>query len=123
MLKVSNPYGSILLTGDIEKSAEEYLIAHQKALLPSSVLIAPHHGSKTSSSEDFVESVQPEYVFFPVGYLNRFHFPNAVVVQRYQRLHISALSTDQCGAISVLIGQDKPLAPVCYRQTLPFYLR
>ena len=122
VLKVSNMFHSALLTGDIEKSAEDYLVAHQRVQLKSSILIAPHHGSKTSSSELFLEVVQPRYVFFPVGYLNRFHFPNAVVVRRYQQLQVNALATDRCGAISVLVGAGQSLAPVCYRQELPFYL-
>jgi len=123
VLKVSNAFGSVLSTGDIQSMAENYLVFHQKDKLASSVLVAPHHGSKTSSSEIFLEAVRPQAVFFPVGYLNRFHFPNTLVVDRYQGLGVKMLSTADCGAILLSCRKDKVLAPVCYRQTLPFYLQ
>lgn len=123
VLKVSNRFYSVLSTGDIQSMAERYLVAHERAELRSSVIIIPHHGSKTSSSDIFLGAVQPSYGFFPVGYLNRFHFPSEIVVKRYQQRHVRLLSTATCGAILLSVKKDKPLAPVCYRQTLPFYLR
>jgi competence protein ComEC len=84
VLKIDNGHSRILLPGDIEKPAEYYLIEKARDHLASTILVAPHHGSKTSSTQDFIDTVNPRYVLFSIGYLNRFHFPNARVVQRYQ---------------------------------------
>jgi competence protein ComEC len=118
VLKVTAEKQSILLTGDIEKPAEDYLVEHEESLLHANILIAPHHGSKTSSSIDFVKAINPEFVFFPVGYFNRFHFPSTSVIQRYQNLHIRMFSTADDGAVSVLLD-GKELKPEGYRQKNP----
>lgn len=76
---------SILLTGDIEKFAEKYLIQNDIKKLSADILIAPHHGSKTSVVDEFIEWVNPHYVLFPVGYRNRYHFPHQNVVEKYQK--------------------------------------
>lgn len=113
VLKVTTHQKSILLTGDIEAPAENYLVANEKSLLRSTILIAPHHGSKTSSTSDFIAAVHPEFVLFPVGYLNRFHFPSSSVLERYQALHIPSFSTAEEGAISVMLN-DKAMRPKGY---------
>jgi competence protein ComEC len=113
VLKITAGQRSILLTGDIEKPAENYLVSNEKSFLTSSVLVAPHHGSKTSSTPDFIAAVNPKFVFFPVGYLNRFHFPSSIILQRYQSLHIPAFSTAEEGAITVMLD-GKSIRPEGY---------
>jgi len=94
----------ILLTGDIEAPAERYLVRHERSELKSTILIAPHHGSITSSTVPFVNAVDPKYVLFPVGYRNRFHFPSQVVLDRYRRVGAQVFRTDGGGAVGFLVS-------------------
>ncbi len=104
VLKVSRltpPYSSLLLPGDIEKAAEIALSMEMEDKLPAEVLVVPHHGSRSSSLQSFVEKVKPRYALLPVGYLNRYQHPHPLIVQRYQQAQIRLLSTAQEGAISL----------------------
>lgn len=101
VLKVSGKNFSFLLPGDIEQRAESRLVAQYGSDLSSSVLIAPHHGSKTSSSLSFLEQVNPEVILVPSGYMNRFGFPHQQVLQRYQSRNIKYFDTSKNGAISL----------------------
>lgn len=111
VLAVSVGDEQILLTGDIEALAERYLVKYaarhgtHNSYLKSSILIAPHHGSITSSTVEFVHAVDPKYVLFPVGYRNRFHFPSRVVVARYGAIHSEMYRTDREGAITVKMSK------------------
>jgi len=106
---------SILLTGDIEKQAEKFLL-DSKENLAADILVAPHHGSKTSGLNEFVAAVHPHWVVFSVGYLNRYHFPNAFVVKKYQAIGTKILATDRTGAMQFLVG-DKNITVESYRVT------
>lgn len=99
VLRISVDKQQILLTGDIEKAAEEYLLHNNLSELAATILVAPHHGSSTSSTIEFVQAVHPRYVLFPVGYLNKYHFPKANVVERYQQIGAKMYDTAQYGAI------------------------
>tara|TARA_R110001583_G_scaffold177418_2_gene332537 strand:+ start:43596 stop:45875 length:2280 start_codon:yes stop_codon:yes gene_type:complete len=116
VLKVSNTAGSVLLTGDIEKQAEEQLILRYGNALHTTILVAPHHGSKTSSSTSFIETVQPDVVLFPVGYHNRYHFPAKTITERYHDRQISQYNTADHGAIKYEMGIDIVSVPHLYRQ-------
>jgi competence protein ComEC len=120
VLKVTAGKHSVLLTGDIEKSAERTLLQHDQAMLRANILVAPHHGSNSSSTMPFIEAVNPEYVLFPVGYRNRFGFPREAVVQRYQQAEVGVLDTASAGAISFSLGQGT-LQPSRYRHTARRY--
>jgi competence protein ComEC len=104
VLKVSNQLGSVLIPGDIESSAEFNLIQQYGARLKSDVLIAPHHGSNSSSSEAFIQQVQPRYVVFQTGYLNRWRFPRPEVLKRYHSEGVESLQTSNDGAILIDCG-------------------
>jgi len=106
VLKVDTKHGSILLTGDIESSAEYYLTKHAPEQLKADVLIAPHHGSKTSSSLAFLENINPSIVLIPADMPNRFAFPHAEVLARYNQLRIKHLVTGRTGAITVKFAND-----------------
>lgn len=106
VLKIGNGERAILLTGDIEKVAENYLVENQSANLKSQLLIAPHHGSSTSSSIQFIRAVNPHYVLFPTGYQNRFHFPNDEVVKRYRQMAAVMFDTAETGSIKIEIDKD-----------------
>jgi len=101
VLQISTARQRLLLTGDIQQSAENWLVARYGDALASSVLVAPHHGSKTSSSSGFLRQVRPALVLIPAGYKNRFGFPHAAVLRRYEALRIKSLGTAETGAISL----------------------
>ncbi|HYA20748.1 MAG TPA: hypothetical protein VEG25_08910, partial [Burkholderiales bacterium] len=69
--------------------------------LRAEVLVAPHHGSKTSSTEIFLRQVQPKTVIFTVGYRNPFGHPKADVVERYEMLGSKMYRSDFDGAVTV----------------------
>lgn len=106
VLRVSTKGESLLLSADIEKKAENWLVKKQSERLKSTYLVAPHHGSKTSSSRAFLDAVNPEYVFIPVGYKNRYRMPHSTVLQRYHEMKLPILETYRTGAITVRIGQN-----------------
>jgi competence protein ComEC len=103
VLKVTAPGGSVLVPGDIERTSEARLLQEGPAL-KADVLIAPHHGSRTSSTPAFVEAVKPQGVIFAVGYRNRFGHPHPDVVERWQAAQSRILRTDRDGALLVTIA-------------------
>lgn len=94
----------LLLVGDIEAPAEEWLLRHRRRELGTDVLVAPHHGSQTSSTPAFVRAVHPRRVIFASGFYNRYHFPAAEVVRRYKGIDAKTLNTAEAGAISVRVS-------------------
>ena len=106
VIRITSGKHSILLTGDIEKEAESHLVRNYTHKLASTVLVAPHHGSKTSSTDQFIDSVNPEWVLFPVGYLNRFKLPNEDIIDKYRFRHIHMLDTASHGAIQLSVLSD-----------------
>ena len=82
VLRISSPGNSALLVGDIMKKGERRLLALEP-VLHSDLLVAPHHGSNSSSTPAFVAAVRPRSVWFPVGYRNRWDFPKPEVEARY----------------------------------------
>ncbi|HVY08406.1 MAG TPA: DNA internalization-related competence protein ComEC/Rec2 [Burkholderiales bacterium] len=103
VLKIVSPYGSALLPGDVEKRAEAAMLK-ASANLRADVLLAPHHGSRTSSTPGFVEAVAPALTVFSVGYRNRFGHPHPLVAGRYRQAGSDTLRTDVSGAIIVDFG-------------------
>jgi competence protein ComEC len=90
---------SILLTGDAEHPIEADMI--QSSLLrPVTLLKVGHHGSRTSSSEAFLEQLQPRFAFISDGYLNQFHHPHPDVLGRLEEHHTLIFRTDQRGLIT-----------------------
>jgi competence protein ComEC len=109
VLRVSSDAGSILLTGDIEAREERMLLAGgNSARLKAEILLAPHHGSATSSSAAFVQAVSPQWVIAQVGYRNRFRHPAEVVVRRYENAGATLLRTDHTGAIHIILSPGSP---------------
>lgn len=104
ILKITTKAGAILLTGDIEQLAEEYLMMHYPKILPARFLLVPHHGSKTSSSRTFVHRVAPDYAVISSGFDNRYHFPHKQTLETYQSLHIPLLNTADYGMVRIQIG-------------------
>jgi len=117
VLRISAGKESVLLSADIEKKAEKQLVQRYSDALHSTYLIAPHHGSKTSSSSAFLKAVNPEYVLIPVGYRNRYRMPHSSVLVRYHAQSIKSLLSYSSGAISIKLGQkNSSSAPYEYRK-------
>ncbi len=94
---------TVLLTGDIEAGAERQIIA-AAGDLDVDLLVAPHHGSRTSSSAEFVAATRPRWVVYPAGYGNRWRFPHVDVLRRWGAAQ--ALVTGQHGAVTVVAPGD-----------------
>lgn len=107
VLKITAAAGSVLIPADIERRGEQTLLSLAADKLKADVLVAPHQGSRTSSSQAFVEAVAPRLVIFPVGYRNPFRHPHPEVLARYAVLGSVAARTDQGGAISVQLQEGK----------------
>jgi len=101
VLRISIGDQHILLVGDIEKGGERRLLKQHGNALHTTLLVAPHHGSKTSSSPDFVAATLPDHVVFTAGYRNRFGHPRAEIMQRYADSGAQLLRSDEDGAIAV----------------------
>ena len=92
---------SMLFAGDIEKNREKELVQATNFRLKSDILMAPHHGSCSSSSKIFLDQVRPSGVIISCGYLNRYKFPCRSVLQLYRRNKISIFRTDVMGAVTL----------------------
>ena len=92
---------AFLFPGDIETEAEEELVRHQGRNLDCTVLIAPHHGCRTSNSSVFVDHASPEIVITSSGWKNRFHCPHPSVLARYAEHGCRIFGTDRHGAVEV----------------------
>jgi len=100
VLHIAAGGGSILLTGDIERAAESALAG---TIPKADVLVVPHHGSRTSSSAEFIAAVAPRWAVVPAGYRNRFGHPAREVLERYASARVPVLRTDLDGAVSVVL--------------------
>lgn len=101
VLKVGRGDRSVLLPGDIERPVEQLLVRNQTAKLAAAVLVAPHHGSASSSSPGFIEAVGARYVLISAGYRNRFGLPNQDIIARYRATGAIPLSTVRSGTITL----------------------
>jgi competence protein ComEC len=106
VLKISSVHGTVLLTGDIEMRAEQELLQRAPDALRADVLVVPHHSSRTSSTQAFIEAVQPRWAVLPVGYLSRFGHPKPEVMERYSASGAQLLRTDSAGAVLVRLEQE-----------------
>lgn len=111
VLRISLGAASALLAGDIEAPQELALVA--TGLQPVDLLLVPHHGSKTSSTEPFIEALQPQVAVVQAGYRNRYGHPAELVVQRYKEKGIDWVENTRCGAARWV--SSKPEAVHCER--------
>lgn len=111
----------ILLTGDIEAAQERMLVETYGDALKADVLLVPHHGSRTSSTQGFITAVSPSLAVFQVGYRNRYHHPHPAVLARYQSMAITGIRSDQCGALLMEIGREYAPKWYCHRTATTHY--
>lgn len=118
VLKVSVGEYSMMFTGDIERKVESEMLSYLSSeQLKTTVLIAPHHGSKTSSSQDFILAVQPSVVIYPTGYKNAYRHPHPDIVARYAEFGAKQYNTAQDGALRVTLSEHGLEAIDCYRES------
>lgn len=117
VIKIADQKHSVLLPGDIEKTSEYALLRHHtnpnpngsgnnKATISANVLLAPHHGSKTSSTEVLIKAVDPTHVIYTQGYENRWGFPHREVYDRYKKHGVKQLTTSEYGYIRVEFSEN-----------------
>ena len=104
VLRVTAGGKAMLLTSDIEAVSEAALLDRHRDRLSATVMTAPHHGSKTSSTPGFIDAVAARDVIFPVGYRNRFGHPKEDVVERYRQSGARLHRTDADGAVGVRLS-------------------
>lgn len=102
----NNKYFTMLFTGDIEEEAEKQLELIYGTKLKADVLKVAHHGSKTSSTEEFIKLVSPKIALIGVGKDNKFGHPNEGVLKRLNENKAKIYRTDLCGEISLLINKN-----------------
>ena len=109
VLLVRHAAGSILLTGDIERKTEKRLLKQYKDGLDVDVLIAPHHGSNSSSIKPFIQATSPDYVVFTTGYRNPYGFPDEKVISRYEEFGTQIANSASQGMISFEFSETNGL--------------
>jgi competence protein ComEC len=114
VLKITAGQHSVLFTGDLTPDGEQALLKTMPSQLQATILQAPHHNSVRSSSEAFIQAVNPTYVLFASGHPR--DIPKPAVIARYAQHNIVSLDTFHCGEIRFLISARGELAqPQCYR--------
>jgi competence protein ComEC len=98
---------SVLFPGDILMDAEEKLVRARGSRLLSTVLVAPHHGSSSSSNDFFLDQVRPGSVVVSCGFENRYGFPHGNVVERYMSRGYNLFQTDFAGAVQIISTGSK----------------
>lgn len=104
VLRVQGAHHSLLLTGDIGVAQERELVA--RGVTKTDVVLAPHHGSSSSSGRDWVRAVQATHAIAQAGHLNRFRHPTPAVQQRWQRAGATFWRSDHDGAVMALSNQQ-----------------
>ena len=106
VLRVQADGGTLLLVGDIEHTAETALVSAMEHTLASSAIVVGHHGSKSSSSEAFVDAVMPELAIFSVGHRNPFGHPHPSIWSRWSEAGARNYRTDSQGSIVLTVEDD-----------------
>ena len=111
VLRISAGEHAVLLPGDIEREAEQTLL-RTRFLQPVTAVVAPHHGSSTSSSPGLVVALQPALVVVPVGFGNRWGLPDSEVVTRWQAVGARVETTADSGAIQFTVCRHDGIGAV-----------
>lgn len=106
VIKVTHGTQDILLTGDMEAPLERHLVKQNATELTSEILKVGHHGSDSSSSQEFVEAVKPKFCIISSGEGNSYGHPHGVTVRRLERMGCQVLRTDLSGDIIMAIDQQ-----------------
>lgn len=104
---IKNKTTTIMFTGDIEEKAEDELVKIYGDKLKADILKVAHHGSKTSSTAEFLKCVSPKIALIGVGKDNTFGHPNSGVLSRLEDINAKIYRTDKLGEITVTISKNK----------------
>lgn len=120
VLRISGAGGTVLLTGDITRLVEYWLVAQDfRDPAPLTILQVPHHGSRTSSSYPLLRALQPEWAIATAGYANRFGHPAEIIRARYAELGIPLLISYETGMIVFSLHGSHNPAPILWRERYP----
>lgn len=119
VLQVSNAAGKALLLGDVEQTAELAMVEHG-LISATEIIVAAHHGSRSSSTAELVNATRvngrQQWVIFSAGYRNRWGFPKAEVVNRWQEAGATPFETSRTGAVGLLLSsKNTPVKPILWR--------
>ncbi len=120
VLRIAYAGRALLFPGDLEADGEGELVG-RRALgqtVAADILKVPHHGSRTSSSDELLDAVGPQLAVISLGWHNQFHFPAPEVLARYAASGARVLRTDHDGAVTVTIAADGGLTVRCERECL-----
>jgi competence protein ComEC len=106
VVQIKSEDGTFLFTGDIGLEAEQDILGNVRGV-KTDLIKVPHHGSKSSSSEDFVSQARPEVAVVTVGRGNQYHHPNDEVIARYEQIGSRICRTDQDGAVTIAANKGK----------------
>jgi competence protein ComEC len=112
VLRIAGRGGTALLTGDIERQIETRMLRRGADALAADILVAPHHGSKSSSSIDFIDAIAPQQVIFAAGYRNRYGFPMREIVARYGHAGADMHISGHAGALRIQVHPEHGIGPV-----------
>jgi len=107
VLKIAYRGKTFLFPGDLEKPGEEVLISNAGKMVKSDILLSPHHGSKTSSSREFLEMVQPGICIISSREGNSGNFPHQTVLDRLRHMGCRVIRISRSGAVEVIVGKDR----------------
>lgn len=110
VLLVRGKFGSVLLPGDIGVAEERILLRYWHCL-EVDVVVAPHHGSRSSSGYELVSATRPEWIIYSAGYRNRWNFPSPDVEARWRAVGARALVTGETGAITMTFSGPPGVPP------------
>jgi len=120
VLRISTAGGSALLMGDAEAPVEQQLVVQEQIQL-TSIVVAGHHGSRSSSIAEFVNAAHAQEVVFSAGYLNHWGFPKSDVVDRWRSAGAHTNSTVDAGAITIQVTAQGVTIPLWYRNPQRHY--
>lgn len=115
VLRIAGAGGSALLLGDVEKRIEHELVG-AGLIKPSTLVVAAHHGSRSSSTAALVAAAQAQWVVFSAGYRNRWGFPKEEVVARWRDAGAQPVSTTESGAVTATLLPGQAVEIRRYRQ-------
>jgi competence protein ComEC len=115
VLAIRGNGGGVLLTGDIGALVERRLVREQVREIRADILLAPHHGSRSSSSAGFIDAVEPRLALVSAGWMSRFGHPAPEVVARYRERGVALASTAECGAWIIDLRHDGAIETLAAR--------
>lgn len=119
VIRVSDGYHRLLLTGDLEASAEFAMLRRENMSLNADFIQVPHHGSRTSSTEALLKAVAGKAAFASTSRYNQWHLPSAKIVNRYQKNGYQWYDTPHSGQLTLSIDHEKWQVFEFRRQIMP----